>query len=164
MQSREDGGKQQRRGPETNDMGERELGVAAQQKLFEQADSNKKRAPERCEFQDTLAVQSQSPQREIANPADRDHQNCDRHNTPNHAHPERFAKGATPRKAIVAEGTSLDPSHGNRWDGDSCERSQLRNQVKPEFKPHMRLDFLQQNSEERAEYPPHDQVENKPPS
>src|ERR1700680_3519573 len=39
MQSREDGGKQQRRGPEADALAQREQGIAAQQKLFEQADN-----------------------------------------------------------------------------------------------------------------------------
>src|ERR1700686_809528 len=51
MQSREDGGKQYCRGPEADALTQCEEGIAAQQKLFKQAHTNKKCAPESCKFQ-----------------------------------------------------------------------------------------------------------------
>jgi hypothetical protein len=66
VQCRENYGQQHRRRPETHPRSQSELGVAAQQEFFKEADCGEVSAPEDGELQNAHAVQRDRPQGKIA--------------------------------------------------------------------------------------------------
>src|SRR5580692_12332668 len=66
MQSCEESRKQQRCGPETDALGERELRIATQQEFFEQDNDDKEPTPESRKFQDAPAMQGEPTERKIS--------------------------------------------------------------------------------------------------
>src|SRR5580692_2078476 len=164
MQGCEESRKQERSRPETNALSQRELRIATQQEFFEQADDDKKTAPESRKFQNAPAMQCEPAERKIAKAAYGKHQNRNGHDAPEHAHPKRFSKGISPWQAVAAERTLLDCPHDQRGQKGGCEKLQLPNQVLPDPAHSVRLHIGNQGAKQNEEHSPHSNVKQKSPS
>src|SRR5580704_18735510 len=164
MQSCEESRKQHRSGPETDALGQRELRIATQQEFFEQADDDKKPAPENRKFQDAPAMQCEPAEGKIAKAAYGKHQNRNGNDAPGHSYPECFSKGTSPWQAVAAERTLLNRPHHQRGQKGRCKKLQLPNQVLPNPAHSVRLKMWYEGPEQNEEHPPHSNVKQKSPS
>src|SRR5580765_519130 len=118
--------------PESDASRQRELRIAAEEKIFEESYKQEIDSPECCETDQVNAVQNDVPGREPTPFVDRKNYQADRQETPRYSDPEVPAKQPPQRQAVVAPPTTFNTGENGRWDCGSQKIQRLLQHSRPQ--------------------------------
>ena len=106
--------KNERGGPETDAVGQGELGVAAERKLFEKSDHGEKCEMQRAVAHDSFGGQCQASEGIASKSGDESDEDRYFYQSQEHAQPEFLAESFGNWEAVIAGGTPFDSRHDPR--------------------------------------------------